>query len=60
MPDCIFCHVLAGKLPSQVVEGKQKYTLELDLKCEEKKKKKPGATEPVDSAAAGAPKPEGK
>ncbi|MCC6553850.1 MAG: pilus assembly protein PilM [Polyangiaceae bacterium] len=45
---------------SQFVEGKQKYTLELELRCEDKKKKKPGATEPAESAAAGAPKPEGK
>lgn len=44
---------------SQFVQGKHKYVLELDLKCDDKKKKKTGA-EPADSAAAGAPdKPEG-
>ncbi|WP_437676205.1 type IV pilus biogenesis protein PilM [Sorangium sp. So ce131] len=44
---------------SQFVEGKHKYVLELDLKCEDKKKKKTGA-EPADSASAGAAeKPEG-
>lgn len=46
---------------SQFVEGKQKYTLEFELRCEEKKKKKPGGAEPEGSAAPGVtPKPEGK
>ncbi|KYG08356.1 general secretion pathway protein GspL [Sorangium cellulosum] len=44
---------------SQFTEGKHKYVLELDLKCEDKKKKKTGA-DAADSASAGAPeKPEG-
>jgi general secretion pathway protein L len=42
---------------SQFVEGKQKYVLDFELKCEEKKKKKIGGAEPADSASA---KPEGK
>ncbi|WP_434044755.1 MULTISPECIES: type IV pilus biogenesis protein PilM [Sorangium] len=45
---------------SQFTEGRHKYVLELDLKCEDKKKKKTGAADAVDSAAAGAAdKPEG-
>ncbi|KYF79596.1 general secretion pathway protein GspL [Sorangium cellulosum] len=45
---------------SQFTEGRHKYVLELDLKCEDKKKKKPGAADAADSAAAGAAdKPEG-
>ncbi|WP_437813271.1 type IV pilus biogenesis protein PilM [Sorangium sp. So ce1078] len=45
---------------SQFTEGKHKYVLELDLKCEDKKKKKTGAADAADSASAGAPeKPEG-
>ncbi|WP_437734160.1 type IV pilus biogenesis protein PilM [Sorangium sp. So ce1335] len=45
---------------SQFTEGRHKYVLELDLKCEDKKKKKTGGAEPADSAAAGAAdKPEG-
>ncbi|WP_437577392.1 type IV pilus biogenesis protein PilM [Sorangium sp. So ce887] len=45
---------------SQFTEGKHKYVLELDLKCEDKKKKKTGAADGADSASAGAPdKPEG-
>jgi general secretion pathway protein L len=47
---------------AQYTGGKQKYVLEFDVKCEEKKaKKKPGATaEPADSAATPAGKEEGK
>lgn len=46
---------------SQFTEGKHKYVLELDLKCEDKtKKKKTGAADAAESASAGAPaKPEG-
>ncbi|WP_433932428.1 type IV pilus biogenesis protein PilM [Sorangium cellulosum] len=45
---------------SQFTEGRHKYVLELDLKCEDKKKKKTGAADAADSAAAGAAdKPEG-
>lgn len=42
---------------SQFAEGKQKYVLEMDLRCEDKKKKKSGA-EP-DSSASAAEKQEG-
>lgn len=48
---------------AQFTGNKQKYVLEFDVKCEEKKpaKKKTGATaEPVDSAATPAGKEEGK
>lgn len=48
---------------AQFTGNKQKYVLEFDVKCEEKKpaKKKPGATaEPADSAAAAPGKEEGK
>jgi general secretion pathway protein L len=46
---------------SQFVEGKQKYTLEFELKCEEKKKKKTtGGADPADSAAGANPKAEEK
>lgn len=43
---------------SQFAEGKQKYVLEMDLRCEDKKKKKSGA-EPEGSAAPAAEKQEG-
>ncbi len=48
---------------AQFTGNKQKYVLEFDVKCEDKKpaKKKPGATaEPADSAANPASKEEGK
>ena len=46
---------------SQFAEGKQKYVLEFDIKCQEKSKKKPGA-DAADSAspAASGAKPDGK
>ncbi|WP_437833517.1 type IV pilus biogenesis protein PilM [Sorangium sp. So ce1153] len=45
---------------SQFTEGKHKYVLELDLRCEDKKKKKTGAADAAESASAGASdKPEG-
>jgi general secretion pathway protein L len=52
------------KIPrtTQFAEGKQKYVLEFDLKCEDKKKK-PDAAAPADSASAAAgsaSKPEAK
>jgi general secretion pathway protein L len=51
-----FRDVKVGRF-SQFAEGKQKYVLEMDLRCEDKKKKKSGA-EP-DSSASAAEKQEG-
>jgi general secretion pathway protein L len=42
---------------TQFVEGKQKYVLDLDLRCEDKKKKKAGGTTAEPDASA--EKPEG-
>jgi general secretion pathway protein L len=43
---------------SQFTEGKQKYVLELELKCEEKKKPKSGAEPDGSAQPAGSAKPE--
>ena len=43
---------------SQFTEGKQKYTLEMDLRCEDKKKKPKAGAEP-EGTAAPSEKPEG-
>ena len=44
---------------TSVADGKQKYTLEFDIKCDAAVKKKKTGAEPADSASAG-PKTEGK